>query len=60
MTNDDALYECASCGLHYTDPQRAEDCYRHGTTQGSCNLEITEDSVERRRRAQQAQRPGRA
>jgi hypothetical protein len=44
----ETLYECADCGLHYTDPETAAACYRHCTTHHACNLEITRHSVERR------------
>ena len=43
----DTLYQCVDCGLHYTDPRKAEACFQHCTTQHACNLEITKHSVER-------------
>jgi len=43
------LYQCADCGLHYTDPQTADACYQHCTTHHACNMEITRHSVERQR-----------
>ena len=48
MPTAEKLYQCADCGLHYTDPQKADDCYLHCTTHHACNLEITRHSVERR------------
>ena len=48
MLEDQALYECADCGLHYKDPQKADECYQFCTTHQACNLKITRHSVERR------------
>lgn len=48
MLEAQTLYECADCGLHYKDPQKADECYQFCTTYQACNLKITRHSVERR------------
>lgn len=41
------LYECAECGLHYKDAEIARQCEAWCREHQSCNLEITRFSVER-------------
>jgi hypothetical protein len=41
-------YECSVCGLHYRDREDAKKCYAWCSEHGSCNLELTKSSVERR------------
>ena len=41
------LYECAECGLHYRDKETAQQCGDWCLKNQSCNLEITRLSVER-------------
>ncbi len=42
-------YKCDFCGLHYEDEKIAKTCYAWCTAHGSCNLEITKNSIERRK-----------
>jgi len=49
MTNTPGLHRCEDCGLHYETEQLAQACYDHCTTYHACSIEITRQSVERRR-----------
>lgn len=40
-------YECADCGLHYRTKELAEACERYCREHGTCNEDITKQSVER-------------
>lgn len=44
----DAIHECEFCGLHYYDEKLARLCLKWCTKNNSCNLRITEKSVERK------------
>ena len=44
MTNQ--LFECIECGLHYRDREMAEKCEAWCRETKSCNIEITQQSVE--------------
>lgn len=39
-------YECAECGLHYEDDDVSKQCEAWCSETKSCNLEITQLSVE--------------
>lgn len=41
-----SLYQCPECGLHYTDQETAKQCQAWCKGHKSCNLEITQHSVE--------------
>lgn len=41
-------YQCPECGLHYEDEQVAKQCDVWCSEYQSCNLEITQYSVERK------------
>lgn len=43
-------YKCDFCGLHYENKELASDCFEWCTAHGSCNLEITKNSIERRKK----------
>ena len=39
-------YQCSECGLHYEDKEIAENCEKWCRETQSCNLEITQYSIE--------------
>jgi hypothetical protein len=43
------LYQCLECGLHYKDPETAAKYEAWRKQYQSCNLEITQYSMERSR-----------
>jgi len=40
-------YVCESCGFHYLDKEKAEQCENYCSTHNQCSTEITKNSVER-------------
>lgn len=44
--NNQQLYECSECALHYEDKKVAEKCAAWCSKYKSCNLEITKLSEE--------------
>ena len=44
------LYQCSECGLHHEDETIAKQCQVWCREHKSCNLEITQDSVEAKQR----------
>jgi predicted DNA binding CopG/RHH family protein len=46
MKDEKKLYRCPECLLHYTDEDTAVECEEWCSKNKSCNLEITEHSVE--------------
>ncbi len=44
---DKIVYECPVCGLHYENEQIAKQCEGFCIANNSCNLQITQNSVER-------------
>lgn len=43
------LYKCPECGLHYEDEKQAEKCEMWCKEHHSCNLEITNHSLENKK-----------
>ncbi len=44
----DELHECAECGLHYPEIAAAKKCEGWCKKYKSCNIQITNDSVEQK------------
>lgn len=44
--DDDKLYKCEDCGLHYRDDTLAQACYEFCTKNNACSIEITKHSIE--------------
>ncbi len=44
--NQQQLYQCPECGLHYEDEKIAKQCEAWCSEHKSCNLEITQYAVE--------------
>lgn len=44
--NNQKLYQCQECGLHYTNESIAKKCEEFCAKYKSCNLEITKEAVE--------------
>lgn len=44
------VYKCPECGLHYEDKETAKKCEKWCSENKSCNLEITQYSVENKNR----------
>lgn len=44
--NQQELFECPECGLHYVDEELAEKCAAWCSKYKSCNLEIIKYSIE--------------
>ncbi len=47
-TEDEKIYTCPECGLHYADEQITKQCQLWCAEHKSCNLEIAEHSIEKR------------
>lgn len=48
MKNKPKLYACSECGLSYKEPELAKNCEAWCKEHGSCNLEITKHSVNKK------------
>ncbi len=46
MSNEQNLYQCPECGLHYKDKEIAKKCEAWCKNYKSCNLVISQQSVE--------------
>lgn len=47
MSDNQQIYRCLECGLHYHDEEIAKQCEAYCKEYHSCSLEITKHSVER-------------
>lgn len=43
---NEQIFDCIECGLHYRDKETAEKCEAWCRETKSCNIEITQQSVE--------------
>jgi len=50
---DKKVYQCPECGLHYRDDETAKKCKAWCNEHKSCNLEITQHSVETKKLREQ-------
>lgn len=48
MSTKQNVYQCPECGLHYESKAIAEQCAAWCSEHKSCNLEITQHSIERK------------
>jgi len=39
-------YKCENCGLHYDNKEMAKKCYDWCKKNGTCNIDITKNSIE--------------
>jgi hypothetical protein len=44
--NEQELFECPECGLHYRDEKNAKECEEFCKANKACSIEITKNSVE--------------
>ena len=49
MKNEQILYKCQECGLHYEDEATAKKCEEWCSKYKSCNLEITKSAIENKK-----------
>ena len=47
VINKKKVYQCESCGFHYSDESWAKECEKFCSTRNSCSPEITKHSIER-------------
>lgn len=46
MSNNETLFKCAECGLHYKDQKISRQCQAFCKKYKACSMEITQQSEE--------------
>lgn len=46
VTEEDGLYRCEECGLHYREEETAAECETYCREHNACNTDIIKQSVD--------------